>query len=112
MDIDARVPRGTASDSLMTQINISNVLEVHAALEHQIHSIQTAIIKAAPLRNIPRCGDDLVSRDAQKMFQAKIDHILDTHDVYLAELHEACTRLKDAAVQYGLIEDETAESFR
>ncbi|MEU6696690.1 hypothetical protein [Pseudonocardia sp. NPDC046786] len=112
MHIDARLPRGTASDSLMTQIHIGNVLQTHAALEQQAIAVQLALHDASDLRSIPRCGDDPISRDAQKMFQAKIDHILDTHDVYLAELREACTRLKEAAVQYGLVEDETAESFR
>ena len=113
MDIDARLPRGTASDSLMTQIDVSNVLQTHAVLREQADSIQLALnVAALNLTNIPRCGDDPVSRDAQRMFQRKIDHILATHNAHLAELNEACRRLHEAAVQYGLVEDETAESFR
>ncbi|GAA1392883.1 hypothetical protein GCM10009613_38670 [Pseudonocardia kongjuensis] len=112
VDIDARLPRGTASDSLMTQIDITNVMKVHAVLEQRALSIQKALKDSAWLSDIPRCGDDPVSVDAQSMFQRKIDQILTTHEAYLAELNEACTRLKEAAVQYGLVEDETAGSFR
>lgn len=105
MDIDAQLPRGTASDSLTTQIHIGNVLQTHAILERQANAIQDALHKASDLRRIPRCGDDPVSRDAQHAFQDKINRILHAQDVHLAELHEA-------AVQYDLVEDETAGSFR
>ncbi|OSY43461.1 hypothetical protein BG845_00404 [Pseudonocardia autotrophica] len=46
------------------------------------------------------------------MFQAKINHIIDTHTAHLAELLEACRRLDEAAVQYGLVEADNTESFR
>jgi len=112
VDIDARLPRGTASDSLMTQIDIDNVLQMRAVLAEQARSIQKALREADDLTRIDRCGDDPVSRDAQRMFQAKIDTIFATHRAYILELDEACERLKDAAEQYGLIEDETVASFR
>ncbi|BBG04288.1 MULTISPECIES: hypothetical protein [Pseudonocardia] len=112
MAIDAFRPRGTASDSLMTQINITNVQQVRAALATQAGSIQEALRTASGLTAIPRCGDDPISRDAQKMFQAKINHIIDTHTAHLAELLEACRRLDEAAVQYGLVEADNTESFR
>ncbi|BBG04286.1 MULTISPECIES: hypothetical protein [Pseudonocardia] len=97
----------------MTQINITNVLQARAALMEQVDSIQFALNNASlDLTAIPRCGDDPVSRDAQKIFQAKINHILDTHGAYLVELYEACARLDEAAVQYGLVEGDNTESFR
>ncbi|MEU6696476.1 hypothetical protein [Pseudonocardia sp. NPDC046786] len=111
MDIDARLPRGTASDSLMTQIDIGNVLQVRDALAQQARSIQKALREAYGLANIGRCGDDPVSRDAQRMFQAKIDSIFAAHRAHVAELDEACARLGEAARQYGLVEDEAAGSF-
>ncbi|WP_232021351.1 MULTISPECIES: hypothetical protein [Pseudonocardia] len=112
MDIDARLPRGTASDDLMTQIHIGNVRQVRAALADQAHSIQQALREADDLNHIGRCGDDPISRDAQRMFQAKIDTIVAAHRAYVVELDEACDRLGEAARQYGLTDDDTAESFR
>ncbi|MEV1291481.1 hypothetical protein [Pseudonocardia sp. NPDC049635] len=112
MHIEAKLPRGTASDSLMTQIHIDNVLQTHAILAQQAAAIQIALTNAVALRSIPRCGEDPVSKDAQKMFQAKIDLILDSHEDYLVELREACERLRQAAVQYGLIEDDVTDSLR
>lgn len=112
MDIDARLPRGTASDSLMTQIDIGNVLQVRDALAQQARAIQQALEGAGKLTDIPRCGDDPVSRDAQKMFQREIDRIIAAHKAHIAELDEACARLGEAARQYGLTDDDTAASFR
>ncbi|WP_179956591.1 PE domain-containing protein [Pseudonocardia autotrophica] len=112
MDIDARLPRGTASDSLMTQIDIGNVLQVRDALAEQSRSIQQALRAAYGLSNIGRCGDDPVSRDAQKMFQREIEEIFAAQRAHIAELDEACDRLGEAARQYGLVEDEAADSFR
>lgn len=112
MDTDAHAPRGTASDSLMTQIDVGNVRQVRAALLYEMDSIQRALRDAGDLRAIPRCGDDPVSRDAQRMFQAKINHIIDTHQARVDELHEACERLDLAAQAYGLVEERNATSFR
>ena len=111
MDIDARLPRGTASDSLMTQIDIGNVLQVRDALAQQARSIQKALEEAHWLADIERCGDDPVSRDAQRMFQREIDRIIAAQRAHIAELDEACARLGEAARQYGLVEDEAAGSF-
>lgn len=112
MDIDARLPRGTASDSLMAQIDIGNVLQVRDALAQQSRSIQKALGDAYWLSNIGRCGDDPVSRDAQKMFQREIEEIFAAQKAHIAELDEACLRLGEAARQYGLVEDDAADSFR
>ncbi|GAA1392511.1 hypothetical protein GCM10009613_37450 [Pseudonocardia kongjuensis] len=111
MDIDARLPRGTASDSLMTQIHIGNVLQVRDALAEQARSIRQALDDARGLTEIPRCADDPVSRDAQRMFQREINAILAAHTAHVAELKEACVRLGEAAREYGLVEEEAAGSF-
>ncbi|GAA1392874.1 hypothetical protein GCM10009613_38640 [Pseudonocardia kongjuensis] len=112
MDTDAHAPRGTASDSLMTQIDVTNVRQVRAVLLREIDSVQQALRDASDLRAIPRCGDDPVSIDAQRMFQAQINHILDTHKAWVEELREACERLDLAAQEYGLVEERNATSFR
>lgn len=96
----------------MTQIHIDNVRQVRAALAHQVHSIQRALNDADDLNRIGRCGDDPVSRDAQRMLQAKIDTIVAAHRAYVVELEEACAWLDEAARQYGLTDDDTAASFR
>jgi len=97
----------------MTQITVTNVLQTHAALTKQADAMQIALVDASlNLTNIPRCGEDPVSKDAQRAFQAKIDLILRMHNAHLAELREACERLRQAAVQYGLIEDDVTDSLR
>ena len=100
MAIDANVPRGTVSDSLMTQVDASNVLAVHALLAAQAESMAATLRGANWLRATPRCADDVVSVDAQKLFQAKIDTILDVHLAHLDEIVEAAARLREAALQY------------
>jgi hypothetical protein len=100
MFIDAKSPRGSASDSLMAQVHVDNVLAVHALLTAQAESMSRALRGANQLRAVPRCADDVVSVDAQKLFQAKIDQILDIHQAHLDEVVEAAERLREAALQY------------
>ncbi|WP_141286937.1 PE domain-containing protein, partial [Pseudonocardia saturnea] len=89
-----------------------NVLQVRDALAEQSRSIRQALRAADSLRHIDRCGDDPVSRDAQKMFQREIGEIFAAQKAHMAELDEACDRLGEAARQYGLVEDEAVDSFR
>lgn len=112
MDIAANTPRGTASDNLMSQVNVDNVMQVHRMLAQQVVAMQRALGEAAWLRDIPRCANDLVSIDAKKVFQPKIDQILRVHEEHLNEVREARDRLEDAALQYGFTENEVAESIK
>ncbi|MFP5069178.1 hypothetical protein ACLFMI_05880 [Pseudonocardia nantongensis] len=112
MNIAANAPRGTASDSLMSQVNVDNVMQVHRMLARQVVAMQRALGEAAWLRDIPRCANDLVSIDAKEVFQPKIDQIMRVHEEHLSEVREARDRLKDAAVQYGFTEHEVADSIK
>lgn len=64
------------------------------------------------LRSIPSCGDDPVSVDAVSVFQPKIDSIVEVHESYLHELVATRDRLKQAAQEYGLIEDENTATLK
>lgn len=105
-------PRGTRADSLMAQINIDNVMQVYRIFDQQVLAMQRALQGASALRNIPTCGDDVISVDARSVFQPKIDQILAEHQRHLDEIREARDRLKDAARQYGLLEQDATSSFR
>ncbi|MBC3194632.1 hypothetical protein H7X46_26640 [Pseudonocardia sp. C8] len=112
MSTSAHDPRGSASDSLITQINIDNVMQACRIFDEQVTSMQRAIQNSALLRNIPACGKDIVSADAQALFQSKIDRILAVHQDHLEEVREARDRLKKAALQYGFTEDQVETSLR
>lgn len=111
MDIPAREPRGQASDSLLLQIDIDNVMQVYRFFDHQATEMLKAQRRAAALRDIPACAGDPVSLDAAAIFQPKISAIADVHAAYVTEILEARDRLREAAQQYGLIEAGSAASF-
>ena len=112
MPTDAALPRGTASDTLMTQIDQDNVLAAYRVFREQAENMQITITEAAWMNDIPRCGEDVISRDAKAVFQPKIDEILHVHAAHQKEVHEAAERLREAAVQYGLIDEHVASSLR
>lgn len=112
MAIDAALPRGSASDTLMTQVNAENVLAVHRVLRAQFEAMLTALGDAAWMNDIPRCADDPVSMDAREVFQPKVRSILDTHTAHCNEVREAAGRLLEAARQYGFTEEEIESAFR
>jgi hypothetical protein len=95
----------------MVQIDAHNVLAVHALLAAQAEAMVVALRDANGLRAIPRCGDDVVSVDAQAAFQAKIDSILDIHQAHADEVREAADRLREAALQYRYTDDDIAAAL-
>lgn len=111
MDTSLHRPRGTASDSLMTQIHVGNVLQVHGLYASEADAIRRVLLDADWMRNIERCADDPISRDAQKLFQEKIDRIFATHYAHVMELLEAVTRLRYAAREYAFTDGEILEVF-
>ncbi|WP_226354336.1 hypothetical protein [Pseudonocardia sp. ICBG601] len=96
----------------MTQVDVGNVMAVYRRLDEQVQAMRTRRHGALNLKNVPPCGDDPVSIDAVTVFQPKIDSITKTHDDYVAEVAEARDRLKRAAQEYGLIEDENAATLK
>lgn len=95
----------------MTEITTHNVLAVHAVLARQADSISSALRDADWMRDIPRCADDPISRDAKTIFQTKIIAILDVHQAHLDEIREAANRLREAALQYGYTDDDVAAAL-
>lgn len=112
MKTSAHVPQGSASDSLMLQVDADSVLGVYRRMDEQVRSMQESRWTATRLRNLPACGDDPVSRDAVTVFQPKVDAIIRIHEGYLRELVDARERLKQAAQEYGLIENENAVTLK
>lgn len=109
--IDANHPRGTASDSLMTQIHTGNVVATHALLAAQAERMYELLYQADWMRDMQRCGDDPVSFDAKKVFQPKVNHILDIHWAHFHEVREAAERLREAARQYGHADADVESAF-
>lgn len=112
MPIDAALPRGSASDSLLAQVNAANVLAVHRALRTQFESMLAALGDVAWMNDIPACAEDPVSKDAKAQFQPKVRAILEVHTAHCNEVKEAADRLREAARQYGFTENEIEASFR
>ncbi|WP_337830874.1 hypothetical protein [Pseudonocardia sp. TMWB2A] len=96
----------------MLQVNIENVMKVYQRLNDQVRNLRSGGQTADQLRIIPPCGQDPVSLDAVTVFQPKIDSITRTHTEYVTEVVEARDRLKSAAQEYGLIEDENAATLK
>lgn len=111
MDTPSHRPLGTASDSLMTQIHVDNVLQVHGVLASEADAIEKVLFEANWMRNIPRCADDPISINARDAFQKKIDQILDVHQAHHDELTEAVVRLRQAAREYEFTDDEVLVVF-
>ncbi|MEU6700064.1 hypothetical protein [Pseudonocardia sp. NPDC046786] len=111
MNIDARAPRGAASDPLMLQIDGSNVLGVRNRLQLQAEQMQRILHRATLECRVTPCGQDLVSLDAAASFDRKIRHILQAHTDHLNKINEAVHRLTEAARQYGYTDSAIAESL-
>lgn len=112
METSAHEPRGSISDALLLQINVDNVMDVYSRMDEQARVLQKGRFTADLLRKIPPCGDDPVSLDAVGVFQPKVDLITGVHLDYLLEVREARDRLKQAAQEYGLIEDENTATLK
>lgn len=111
MTVDAHRPIGTASDTLMTQINNQNVVGVHAVLAAQAGRMLELLEAANWMRDIPLPGRDPISADAKTLFQPKVNQILDVHWAHYREVSEAAARLREAALQYGHTDDEIDTAF-
>ncbi len=96
----------------MLQVDADSVLGVYRRMDEQVRSMQESRWTATRLRSLPACGDDPVSRDEVTVFQPKVDAIIGIHEGYLRELVDARERLKQAAQEYGLIEDENAAALK
>ncbi|OSY36187.1 MULTISPECIES: hypothetical protein [Pseudonocardia] len=105
MDIEAKQPVGTASDGLMSQISIGNVLAVHGLLAAQAERMRLLLDASNWLRSIEAVGGDPVSLDARASFQYKINGMLDAQWAHHRELTEATERLRRAAREYGHTDD-------
>ncbi|WP_224387617.1 hypothetical protein [Pseudonocardia sp. ICBG1293] len=112
METSAHEPRGSISDALMLQIDVDNVMNVYARMDEQARALHKSRFTADSLRRIPPCGDDPVSLDAASVFQPKIDFITQVHLDYLLEVVAARDRLKEAAQEYGLMEDESTTNLK
>lgn len=112
MTSPAHEPRGTASDRLIVQIDIDNVLLVGRALATQRDALELALSRAERELDLAPCGLDPVSRDAAQLFSAKVGQIKAVHWAHLDEVQEATDRLREAARHYQLDEALIEKAFR
>lgn len=96
----------------MMHVNADNVMDLYQRLDDRVRQMQARRRAMWNLRNMPACADDPVSVDAVFVFQPKINRIVDTHEDYLNEMRDARDRLKQAAQEYGLIEDENTATLK
>lgn len=96
----------------MLQVNVDNIMVLYQKMDDHVRQLQAGRGVTTHLRNLPPCADDPVSRDAVVVFQPKINSLVDTHVHYLNEVRAARDRLKEAAQEYGLIEDENAVTLK
>lgn len=112
MSTSAHTPRGSVSDVLMLQVNADNIIVVYQQMDDHLRQMQAGRRVRGNLRNVPACADDPVSLDAVVVFQPKINSLVDVHERYVDEVRDARDRLKQAAQEYGLIEDENAATLQ
>lgn len=97
---------------LVAQVNVDNVLQATALFQKQVDDMERALLKADQDLRLEPLGGDSVSRDAVRMFQPKIQTILDVHWAHCAELRGAIEALRRCAFDYGYTEADLAESLR
>lgn len=112
MSSPAHEARGTASDPLLMQIDIANVLRVGKVLVTQRDALELALSRAERDLDLAPCGLDPVSGDAAQQFRAKLQQIKAVHWAHLDELQEATDRLAEAARHYELDEELIERTFR
>lgn len=98
-------------EGLVAQVNVDNVLQVAAVLRQQADDMAAHLTTADQDLKVRRCGEDPVSKDAQALFQTKIDQILTVHWAHVREIVAACEALRGAARSYGLREEEIAATL-
>ena len=112
MTTPAHGSRGTASDPLLLQVDVDNVLRVGRVLATQRDALETALTRAERDLDLSPCGLDPVSNDAAQLFRPKLQEIKAVHWAHLEEVEEATNRLADAARHYGLDEELIEHAFR
>lgn len=113
MTTSAHSPRGTASDSLLMQVNSDNILQVRNAYLAQQQRLADAVRTAQhgrPLTGLAP-GRDPISLDYAPVFGTKVGTVVDRVRNHVEELREATNRLREAAREYGFTEDEIKQSF-
>ena len=112
MNSPAHEARGTASDPLIVQIDISNVLRVGQVLASQRDALELALSRAERELDLTPCGLDPVSGDAAQQFRTKLQQIKAVHWAHFEEIREATDRLVEAARHYELDEELIEKTFR
>ncbi|MBW0106348.1 PE domain-containing protein [Pseudonocardia sp. KRD291] len=107
----ATEPSARASDSLMTQVNRDNVLQVRNVIQQQVREMQDALQSATLGSHVRACGGDPISAEATPLFNSKIAKVLELHWAHLDELRDATEQLTATAERYGYTEEEIARSF-
>lgn len=96
---------------LVAQVDVDNVLQAAAVLRRQADEMEGILTTATRDLQFNPCGGDPVSRDAQQLFQAKIDNITAVHWAHQAEVRAAADALRASARAYGYSEDEIEDMF-
>lgn len=112
MTTSARSPRGTASDSLLVQVNPDNILQVRNAYLAQQQRLDDTLQDARRSRAAILPGRDPISIDYAPVFGSRVDAVVDRFRAHVEELREATNRLGEAAREYGFTEDEIEGSFK
>lgn len=112
MTTSAHSPRGTASDSLLVQVDPDNILQVRNAYLTQQQRLTDAVLAARRDRTRILPGRDPISVDYADVFGQKVNTVVDRFRAHVDELREATNRLGEAAREYGFTEDEIEGSFR
>lgn len=98
-------------EGLVAQVNVDNVLQVARLMREHADAIERQILDSGWQLQVGRCGDDPVSKDAQQLFQAKIDRITAVHWAHCAELREVVNALRTAADQYSFTDMQLEAAF-
>lgn len=114
MTTSAHSPRGTASDSLLLQVNSDNILQVRNAYLAQQERLDDALRTTRNSQSLTGLapGQDPISTDYAPFFNRRIAIIGSRFEAHAKELREATNRLGEAAREYGLTEGEIEQSFR
>ena len=98
-------------NDLVAQVNTDNVLQVAALLRRQADEMEDVLTTASRDLQFNPCGGDPVSRDAQRLFQAKIDRIASVHWAHHAEVRAAADAMHSVARSYGYTDADLANAF-
>lgn len=111
MTTSAHSPRGTASDSLLVQVNSDNVLQVRNAYRTQQQRLDDTLHDARQSQGRILPGRDPISTYYGPVFESRVDAVLERFRAHVEELREATNRLAEAAREYGYTEDAIKQSL-